>query len=204
MSFLTIALMGEDQLLRLRIAACAAQEGAARDGVDPDHWAAVWRRDWASAPNWDTTWESALASGVPSTEIGGRADVITDGMILSAVQPMKPFRLVGEVPRSASTVLAEPLTLTDQSQDVLTLDIPGPGVWGISGTWTGTSISTSLILRAGDQELRVEPKDSLDRNPVSLGGYTDGPTTLTVEAEKSSLAGVFVVRSMTAWWLAAS
>lgn len=210
MAYLTIALMGDDQLLRLRVAACAAREGAARDGVDPDAWAHSWRRDWAAAPNWDTTWESALASGIPSTEIGGRADVITDGMILSSVQPMKPFRLVGEAPvqptkQSEAAYLTSPQLLTTDWAEVLTLDMPGAGVWGISGIWTGNSTTTSAEFRTdGGEGIRLEPKDGADRNLVSLTGVVDTPGPLVVEARKSVAAGVFMVRSMTAWWIAAS
>lgn len=89
----TQALMADDPYLKARVAQCAAQEGCASAGIDPDEWTTDWRRVWASAPGWDAAWESALASFNPSP--GSDPAVITDGQILGQVQTMMPFALVG-------------------------------------------------------------------------------------------------------------
>lgn len=209
MTYLTIALMGDDQLLRLRVAACAAQEGAARDGADPDAWAHAWRRDWASGPGWDTAWESGLASGIPSGEIGGRPDVITDGMILAQVQPMKPFRMVGQEPPpaprlSVSAALPAPVVLTGTWQPLLALDAPAEGPWTVSGTWTGGTTTAAAEFRVnGGTPLRSEPKDAADRALVTASGWTGGGP-LTVEGRTTdTVPGRFTVHTLSAWWLAA-
>ena len=83
MTYYLISVMAVDPDLMARIQACAAQEGA-----EPDPWS------WAQAnvlvicaqPGWADAWASALASG---NETPGRDEaVITDGMILAAVQSL--------------------------------------------------------------------------------------------------------------------
>jgi hypothetical protein len=72
--------MAQNQDLAARVQACAAQE---IDG-DPYQWTAANMLDLAASPGWDAAWSSALASG---NETPGRDPaVISDGMILSAVQ----------------------------------------------------------------------------------------------------------------------
>lgn len=94
MSYSSQALMADDPYLKVRVAQCAAQEGCATEaGIDPDLWTYEWRRVWASSPGWDVAWESALAADIPNP--GADAGVITDGMILTQVQAMKPFARVG-------------------------------------------------------------------------------------------------------------
>jgi len=205
MTYLTLGIISRDQWMSDRIAASAAQEGVTDAGIDPDIWMGAWRRVLASAPGWAAAWESAVAAGI--VEPGRDPAVITDGQIRAQVQSMKPFRLVGEAPakQTEAAYLDNPQLLTTDWSEVLTLDMPGAGVWGISGIWTGNSTTTSAEFRAnGGEGVRMEPKDGADRNLVSLTGVVDTPGPLVVEARKSVAAGVFMVRSLTMWWISAS
>jgi hypothetical protein len=93
--YLTQSIIADDPYMRLRVASCAAQQGCANDkGIDPDAWAADWRRIWSASPGWDAAWESAQAQQPPLPDIGANPGVITDGMILSQVQAMMPFTMV--------------------------------------------------------------------------------------------------------------
>ena len=67
--------------LRQRVTACAAQEGA----PDPTRWtaAAVWS---LITSEWIDAWAYADATH-PGEDHGANDAVITDGMILAAVQP---------------------------------------------------------------------------------------------------------------------
>jgi hypothetical protein len=90
--YLTQAIIADDVYMRLRVSSCAAQEGCADVGINPDEWASEWRRVWAAAPGWDLAWESAQAGGVEDP--GKDPGVVTDSMILSQVQTMKPFKMI--------------------------------------------------------------------------------------------------------------
>jgi hypothetical protein len=80
MAYWDIAQMSADLDLTSRVAACAAQE----DRPDPRNWASDNMLTLAAEPGWGEAWASAIASG---NEFPGRdAGVITDPMILSAVQ----------------------------------------------------------------------------------------------------------------------
>jgi hypothetical protein len=92
MGYLTMSRIGDDPFMRARVASCAAEQGCADAGIEPDVWALVWRRAWGAAAGWDAAWESALANG--NTAPGLDPAVITDGQILSQVQDMMPFRLI--------------------------------------------------------------------------------------------------------------
>lgn len=92
--YMTVARISDDWALQRRVAACAAQEGAANDGLDPTTWSLAWRLVWASAPGWADAWESAEASGNPSP--GADPAVITDAQILTQVQTMTPFEMIGQ------------------------------------------------------------------------------------------------------------
>lgn len=94
MTYLTQSIIADDPYMRLRVSSAAAQEGVTEVGIDPDVWTSEWRRVWSTAPGWDAAWESALAGG--GVDPGAKPDVITDGMILSQVQSMKPFTLVAD------------------------------------------------------------------------------------------------------------
>ena len=90
--YLTHSIIADDPYMRLRVASCAAQEGVTAVGIDPDEWTRQWRRVWASSPNWDSKWESAILNDVE--EPGKNPGVISDGDILATVQAMKPFHTV--------------------------------------------------------------------------------------------------------------
>ena len=83
MSYSSIALMAEDNDLRLRIKACASKEG------DRDGQAWVTQNIWllTSTPGWDEAWDSALQVGIGRP--GNMPNVISDYMILVAVQTLK-------------------------------------------------------------------------------------------------------------------
>lgn len=80
MSYATIQKCANDSAFSGRVMACAAQEGAA----DPN--SAVWKLIWPVSARSDieAAYASALAAGNPNP--GGDEAVISDQMILSAVQ----------------------------------------------------------------------------------------------------------------------
>lgn len=80
MTYNTIATMAEDEALQRRVTAAVAEERI----IDPEAW--LYPRMWqiAAQPGWAASWESAVAAGVENP--GASEVVITDGMILSAVQ----------------------------------------------------------------------------------------------------------------------
>lgn len=83
MSYSGIAAIVDDYAMRQRLTAAAAEEN--KPAPYPD-WVAgrIW--DLAATPGWSSAWDSAVAAGI--TQPGSRDDVITDAMILAAVQPM--------------------------------------------------------------------------------------------------------------------
>jgi hypothetical protein len=112
MTYRTVAVMVSNEALVNREYAAVA-----REGIDPPetwHWEHRWRL--ASAPAWDDAWESALAAHPddPDYDPGEDEAVITDGMILSAVQllieaerPPAPLTLTALEPASASITAAD-------------------------------------------------------------------------------------------------
>lgn len=88
MSYLDQSAIAANAAMNTRVAQCAAQQEIA----EPDMWTSTNRRNWASSPGWDAAWASALAShaGNPSYDPGIDEAVITDQMILSEVQALKP------------------------------------------------------------------------------------------------------------------
>jgi hypothetical protein len=72
--------MAADVDLTSRCAAAAAQEGQ----PDPRNWAADHMLILAASPGWSEAWASAIAAG--NEQPGRDGAVITDGMILSAIQ----------------------------------------------------------------------------------------------------------------------
>lgn len=86
MSYATIAQAARDTSLRLRIAACIAQEGKAGDTLQTGAMARADAIQWqcCAEPGWGEAWESALANAIPDP--GNNPGVITDQMILGAVQ----------------------------------------------------------------------------------------------------------------------
>jgi hypothetical protein len=86
MGYWDVALMAADVDLTRRVAAAYAQEPYPQ--LEPLDWANSKAFTWASSPGWDAAWASALAGG--DEQPGRNPGVITDGMILSAVQGMLP------------------------------------------------------------------------------------------------------------------
>lgn len=85
MSYNSIAEVAHSYSLRERIAACAAVEGVTNP--HPTEWADQHLWWLAASPGWGDAWAYALASGI--TDPGADEAVITDGMILSAVQAIR-------------------------------------------------------------------------------------------------------------------
>lgn len=83
MAYATIAAMAQDLALFQRLTAAAAEEHKTRPYPD---WVDTYRWDLAATPGWAAAWESAVANLNPDP--GNDPAVITDGMILAAVQPM--------------------------------------------------------------------------------------------------------------------
>lgn len=86
----TIATMARDYWLAQRLTAAAVQEGKTKPY---EAWVEKWKWELVATPGWAEAWESAVAAGLPAlgsgySSIGDDPGVITDGMILSAVQPM--------------------------------------------------------------------------------------------------------------------
>lgn len=80
MSYRTQAILAQDNKLMTRAIACAATQGI----MNPDSW--VWAHQWvlSSEPGWDAAYSYALNAKNDSP--GDDEAVISDGMILSAVQ----------------------------------------------------------------------------------------------------------------------
>lgn len=91
MSFHTQATLAEDYHILRRIASCAASEGV----KDPMTWAAAHAWEFSAQPGWDTAYEAAIATGNMSP--GSTNTVITDHMILAAVQLIRPLDVSSNV-----------------------------------------------------------------------------------------------------------
>lgn len=80
MSYSTHAAIATNGSIRLRVSACAAQEGQdpPKQWADSHIWTLV-------AADWIAAWESAEVSE-PGGDHGAVDSIVTDGMILSAVQ----------------------------------------------------------------------------------------------------------------------
>jgi hypothetical protein len=87
MTYLVQNEIANNQTMLNRVASCAAQEGVP---MEADVWSWQQRLTWAAAPGWDAAWESARAGHPDDPDFDPGADeaVITDAMILAAVQPM--------------------------------------------------------------------------------------------------------------------
>ena len=83
MSYATIHACATDTAFTNRLTSCCAQEAVP---PDPASAAMNLRYDVASKPDIEAAYASALAGGNPNP--GGDESVITDGMILSAVQSL--------------------------------------------------------------------------------------------------------------------
>jgi len=97
-TYLTQSIMAEDIYMRMRVASCAAGEGAWEVGINPDDWTRDWKRVWSTGSGWDTKWEEAMARGdnPPDYAAGSDPEVVTDEMIKTQVELMKPFHMIEE------------------------------------------------------------------------------------------------------------
>lgn len=89
MTYSAIAKAARDQHLRSRIAACLAQEGGLDEHPIPAADAIIWAC--CAQPGWGEAWAYALATEV--ADPGDDPAVISDGMILSAVQSIRALAL---------------------------------------------------------------------------------------------------------------
>jgi len=92
-AYLAISEIANDNFMRERMNAAAVQQeqlGAAHLQPDPLAWVMNERYLWASSPGWGEAWDYALAAHPddPDYEPGKDAAVITDSMILAAVQEL--------------------------------------------------------------------------------------------------------------------
>lgn len=118
----------------------------AKEGIDPpEAWQDQHRWKLAAQPGWDAAWDSALAAHPddPDYDPGSDEGVITDGMILSAVQGLieaeRPPIVVTPgsmqtVPHTDPKVVADPLTTWAPMQFATFLD--GDWTWD-GGGWMG-------------------------------------------------------------------
>lgn len=81
MSYKTQYVIAQDSMLFNRITACASLEGV----TDPMTWTYAYRWQFSAQPGWGDAYASALQAD-PSISPGDNEAVITDNMILSAVQ----------------------------------------------------------------------------------------------------------------------
>lgn len=83
MSYNDVRTMAKDIYLVERIAACVAGQGQPLN-MGPLDWA--WTNNWTicASSGWDASWESGTAAGIQN--LGANEGVITDAMILTAVQ----------------------------------------------------------------------------------------------------------------------
>jgi hypothetical protein len=85
-SYLTQNEIAENRYMNVRVAQCATGEGVEGNA---DVWTGEHRREWAASPGWDAAWEAAKVGNTQvNYDPGADEEVITDGMILSTVQPM--------------------------------------------------------------------------------------------------------------------
>ena len=83
MTYAHIAAITESNSLRRRLTAAAAEENKP---TPYESWVAERIWDLAATPGWAAAWGTAVSNGV--TDPGANEAVISDPMILAAVQPM--------------------------------------------------------------------------------------------------------------------
>lgn len=84
MSYSTIALIAASETLFPRLVACAATLGKPKP---VEQWVEAHRWEIAASTGWSDAWDAAL-TGDPGPDIGSNPEVITDAMILAAIQPL--------------------------------------------------------------------------------------------------------------------
>lgn len=109
MSYANIAAITQSGSLYQRLTAAAAEEG--KNPTSPGAWVSEHIWELASSPGWADAWASAVENGV--ADPGANEAVITDGMILAAVQPIgapeppAPLTITAIEPSSASITDAD-------------------------------------------------------------------------------------------------
>lgn len=83
MSYSTLARLSSDNALHTRITACCALEGM--EDIETFVWNNRWK--FAAQPGWDAAYSSAITA--KNANPGEDGAVITDNMILSAVQKIR-------------------------------------------------------------------------------------------------------------------
>jgi len=169
MTYKTVADMAAStSLIRREYAAIA------KEGVDPpEGWQYEHRWKIASQPGWDAAWDSALAGhpddGDPATppyDPGEDEGVITDGMILSAIQGLieadKPPIVVTAgstqaVPHDHPRVVAEPTAPWPDDQFATFSD----GEF----TWDGDSWVEHVVIQLPPQITALEPSSASITDP---------------------------------------
>ena len=86
MAYSDIAALQQDADFARRTTAAYATETLGTGGVDPASWQAMHAWDMAAQPGFGDAYASALAADPPVERPGNDPGVITDGMILSAIQ----------------------------------------------------------------------------------------------------------------------
>ena len=94
MSYNTIVAMAESQSLIARVAACAAEQG----NSNPRGWTGtnMLALVAGAGPGLQATWEASVDDENANPDTGRRTDVVTDAMILSAVQARKATQGVAD------------------------------------------------------------------------------------------------------------
>lgn len=85
MTYAQVYEMSQNASLQRRIAAAAAQQGQ----DNPSAWASLYVLNVCASPGWEDAWAAGLASDQAGADTGAREDVITDAMILAAVQQVR-------------------------------------------------------------------------------------------------------------------
>lgn len=86
MGYSDVAALAADNDFALRTTACYASETLADDSTDPPSWQAAHSWDMAAQPGFGDAYASALAADPPVQRPGNDPSVISDAMILGAVQ----------------------------------------------------------------------------------------------------------------------
>ena len=88
MAYADISALQQDSDFAQRTIACYAVETLGQGAVDPASWQAQHAWDMATQPGFGDAYAFALNSDPPNPQPGKDPAVITDGMILAAVQSM--------------------------------------------------------------------------------------------------------------------
>lgn len=97
MTYTSIAAMRSSTSLQLRIAACASTQDV---GQDPVIWVSMNMWQFVTQDGWAQAWDDATAEHDPNVnpDTGARTDVITDDMILTAVQQVRANQVSAQQP----------------------------------------------------------------------------------------------------------